>query len=210
MLGLLPSFLGYHLLPSAPGAPLRPVSAPASSSAAPRVCMQVVATPSSLSLPTPRKASGPMGNVAFTGVRKRDAAVNDETMRWYLSSIGTKRLLDKAEEVKLAMAVKELLAWDREGDRLEDELGRRPTRREWAVALGFSGTDESLVRFESQARAAAATSRPRLDAADSAIAPQSASHLFFRAPHSPAAPLTRVRSCSPVRSCGSSGMQRSG
>lgn len=27
-----------------------------------------------------------------------------------------------------------------------------PTRREWAVALGFSGADESLLRFESQLR----------------------------------------------------------
>ena len=151
MLGaVLGSVLGYHLVPSAPGAPLRPVSAPASSSAASRVCMQTVTT---TTMPVPRKGGGPMGNINFTGQRKRDSAVNDETMRWYLSSIGTKRLLDKTEEVKLAMAVKELLAWDREGDRLEDELGRRPTRREWAVALGFSGTDESLVRFESQARA---------------------------------------------------------
>jgi len=148
MLGLLAAVPSYNLVPSAPGAPLH-VSAPASSSAAPRVLMQVTAQTTPL---TNSKWNGPMGNVAFTGTRKRDAAVNDETMRWYLSSIGTKRLLDKAEEIKLAMAVKELLAWDREGDRLEDELGRRPTRKEWAVALGFSGTDESLVVFESQLR----------------------------------------------------------
>jgi len=155
MLGLLAAVPSYNLVPSAPGAPLH-VSAPASSSAAPRVLMQVTAQNTPL---TNSKWNGPMGNVAFTGVRKRDAAVNDETMRWYLSSIGTKRLLDKAEEIKLAMAVKELLAWDREGDRLEDELGRRPTRKEWAVALGFSGTDESLVVFESQARAAPPAAR---------------------------------------------------
>jgi hypothetical protein len=41
--------------------------------------------------------------------RKRDAAVSDEAMRWYLTSIGTRQLLDNEEEVRLASAVKELL-----------------------------------------------------------------------------------------------------
>jgi len=41
--------------------------------------------------------------------RKRDAAVSDEAMRWYLTSIGTRHLLDNDEEVRLASAVKELL-----------------------------------------------------------------------------------------------------
>lgn len=41
--------------------------------------------------------------------RKRDAAVSDEAMRWYLTSIGTRNLLDNDEEVQLASAVKELL-----------------------------------------------------------------------------------------------------
>ena len=42
-------------------------------------------------------------------LQKRDAAVDDGTMRWYLSSIGTRRLLDREEEIRLAMAIKELL-----------------------------------------------------------------------------------------------------
>jgi len=97
-------------------------------------------------VPRPQSAGGYVNN------RKRDAAVNDETMRWYLSSIGTRRLLDNTEEIRLAMAIKELLRWQKVQRQLEDELGRLPTRREWAVALGFSGADESLLRFESQLR----------------------------------------------------------
>merc|ERR1719247_346203 len=85
-------------------------------------------------------------------LQKRDAAVDDGTMRWYLSSIGTRRLLDNAEEIRLAMAIKELLRWKATRRELQAELGRMPTRREWAEALGFSGADESLLRFESQLR----------------------------------------------------------
>ena len=48
---------------------------------------------------------------AATKLQKRDAAVDDGTMRWYLSSIGTRRLLDREEEIRLAMAIKELLGW---------------------------------------------------------------------------------------------------
>ena len=85
-------------------------------------------------------------------LQKRDAAVNDETMRWYLSSIGTRRLLDREEEIRLAMAIKELLGWQRARDGLEMELGRMPSRKEWAMELGFSGSDESLLTFEKQLR----------------------------------------------------------
>ena len=85
-------------------------------------------------------------------LQKRDAAVNDETMRWYLSSIGTRRLLEKGEEISLAMATKELLRWKKVQRELETELGRLPTRREWAMELGFSGADESLLTFESNLR----------------------------------------------------------
>ena len=58
------------------------------------------------------------------------------------------------------MAVKELLRWNRVCNELHDTLGRPPTRREWAVELGFSGTDESLLTFETQARTRPATRRP--------------------------------------------------
>ena len=84
--------------------------------------------------------------------QKRDSAVNDQALRWYLSSIGTRRLLDNKEEIKLAMAIKELLRWQKVQRELEEELDRMPTRREWAVALGFSDAEESLLRFESQLR----------------------------------------------------------
>ena len=99
-----------------------------------------------------RKPAAAAAGASYLGSRKRDAAVNDETMRWYLSSIGSRRLLDNAEEIRLAMAVKELLRWNKVRNELMDDLERAPTRLEWATALGFSGTDESLLRFESQAR----------------------------------------------------------
>ena len=106
--------------------------------------MQVTATPPA----TKRQAPG----AAYHGREKRDAAVNDETMRWYLSSIGNRRLLDSKEEIRLAMAIKELLRWNKAKKELEGELARLPSRREWAMELGFSGTDESLLTFESQLR----------------------------------------------------------
>ena len=85
-------------------------------------------------------------------LQKRDAAVDDGTMRWYLSSIGTRRLLDREEEIRLAMAIKELLGWQRARDELQMELGRIPSTKEWAMELGFSGADESLLTFESNLR----------------------------------------------------------
>ena len=85
-------------------------------------------------------------------LQKRDAAVDDGTMRWYLSSIGTRRLLDREEEIRLAMAIKELLGWQRARDELQMELGRIPSTKEWAMELGFSGSDESLLTFEKQLR----------------------------------------------------------
>ena len=89
---------------------------------------------------------------AATKLQKRDAAVDDGTMRWYLSSIGTRRLLDREEEIRLAMAIKELLGWQRARDELQMELGRIPSTKEWAMELGFSGSDESLLTFEKQLR----------------------------------------------------------
>ena len=62
------------------------------------VRMQVVA-------PAPAAKRASTGGGGYVGRGKRDAAVNDETMRWYLSSIGTRRLLDNTEEIRLAMAM---------------------------------------------------------------------------------------------------------
>ena len=121
------------------GPALRPL-APAS----PSVQMQATAAPPAMKRPV---AGG-----GYMGRQKRDAAVNDETMRWYLSSIGTRRLLEKGEEISLAMATKELLRWNKVQRELETELGRMPSRREWAMELGFSGADESLLTFESNLR----------------------------------------------------------
>ena len=89
---------------------------------------------------------------AAVKLQKRDAAVDDGTMRWYLSSIGTRRLLEREEEIRLAMAIKELLGWQRARDELQMELGRIPSTKEWAMELGFSGSDESLLTFEKQLR----------------------------------------------------------
>jgi len=122
--------------------PLVRPQAPASLS----VQMQVTASPPAMKRPGSSTVSG------YRGREKRDAAVNDETMRWYLSSIGTRRLLDRKEEIRLAMAIKELLGWQKARKELEMELGRMPTRHEWAMVLGFSGTDESLLTFENQLR----------------------------------------------------------
>eukprot|EP00964_Phaeocystis_antarctica_P107426 scaffold72141_cov56-Phaeocystis_antarctica.AAC.2 len=132
MMALATSTLAYF------GPALRPL-APAS----PSVHMVTAAPPA---------MKRPVAGGGYLGRQKRDAAVNDETMRWYLSSIGTRRLLEKGEEISLAMATKELLRWNKVQRELEEELGRRPSRREWAVELGFSGTDESLLTFESNLR----------------------------------------------------------
>ena len=86
------------------------------------VRMQVVA-------PAPAAKRPSTGGGGYVGRGKRDAAVNDETMRWYLSSIGTRRLLDNTEEIRLAMAIKELLRWQKVQRQLEEELDRMPTRR---------------------------------------------------------------------------------
>lgn len=110
--------------------------------------------------PPPTRAASPSGTSSGapgTG-RTRDAAVSDDAMRWYLSSIGSRRLLDNEEEVQLAVAVKQLLAWLRTRTELVDTLGRRPTHAEWAAAVGFGeasrgvATPESVDKFEQQLR----------------------------------------------------------
>jgi len=86
--------------------------------------------------------------------RTRDAAVSDDAMRWYLSSISTRRLLDNAEEIRLAGAVKELLRWLSVRRDFMTEHGRYPARHEWAAAVGgnFSESAEGLRRFDAQLR----------------------------------------------------------
>ena len=98
-----------------------------------------------------RPSSTPGGTSTLFSKFTRDSAVNDDAMRWYLSSIGKRRLLDNTEEVQLATAVKELLRWKATRRDLMEELQRRPTRKEWAAALGFGvDTAEGMNRFESQ------------------------------------------------------------
>ena len=98
----------------------------------------------------PSSGASPSANSLFSKFT-RDSAVNDDAMRWYLSSIGKRRLLDNTEEVQLATAVKELLRWKATRRDLMEELQRRPTRKEWAAALGFGvDTAEGMNRFESQ------------------------------------------------------------
>lgn len=76
-------------------------SSATSAGAAARLGIPVMVAVTSRVTPTPERAR------SFG--RKRDAAVSDEAMRWYLTSIGTRQLLDNEEEVRLALAVKELL-----------------------------------------------------------------------------------------------------
>ena len=76
-----------------------------------------------------RPSSTPGGTSTLFSKFTRDSAVNDDAMRWYLSSIGKRRLLDNTEEVQLATAVKELLRWKATRRDLMEELQRRPTRK---------------------------------------------------------------------------------
>lgn len=78
----------------------------------------------------------------------RDSAVSDETMRWYLKSISSRRLLENHEEVSLAVAVKRLLLWQKAKTTLADTLGRPPTRQEWAAECGYAADD--LEAFQSE------------------------------------------------------------
>jgi len=85
--------------------------------------------------------------------RYRDAAVSDDAMRWYLSSISSNRLLNTQEEVQLAAAVKELLRWLDVRRALISKTGRVPSRKEWAAAVGGFGTSErALLRFDTKLR----------------------------------------------------------
>jgi len=89
--------------------------------------------------------------------RTRDAAVSDEAMRWYLSSISTRRLLDTAEEVRLAAAVKQLLRWLAVRRQLIAQTGRVPSQQEWAAAVGgfgdvANGDEAEQMRFDAQLR----------------------------------------------------------
>ena len=87
--------------------------------------------------PTAGRHTGQMATVhmiatapsASTGAKRgerrgtRDSAVSDETMRWYLKSISSRRLLENHEEVSLAVAVKRLLLWQKAKTTLADALG---------------------------------------------------------------------------------------
>lgn len=105
--------------------------------------------------PTAGRHTGQMATVqmiatapsASTGAKRgerrgtRDSAVSDETMRWYLKSISSRRLLENHEEVSLAVAVKRLLLWQKAKTTLADALGRPPTRQEWAAECGYAAGD---------------------------------------------------------------------
>lgn len=84
--------------------------------------------------------------------KNRDSVVDGETLKWYLSSFAPKRLLDEDEEYCLAIAVKQLTTWQDARKVLESGLEREPTQKEWAVSVGFSGSNASLDEFEEQLR----------------------------------------------------------
>jgi len=89
--------------------------------------------------------------------RNKDAAVSDEAMRWYFSTISTRRLLDTAEEVRLATAVKQLLRWVAVRRQLIAHTGCFPSQQEWAAAVGgfgnvANGDEAEQTRFDAQLR----------------------------------------------------------
>mmetsp|Transcript_27739 Transcript_27739/g.84664 ORF Transcript_27739/g.84664 Transcript_27739/m.84664 type:complete len:466 (+) Transcript_27739:118-1515(+) len=75
-----------------------------------------------------------------TGVKPgRAALAGEDSMRWYLRSIGKQRLLRPEEVNQLSRAVQKLLHWNEVEAALAEELERHPTRHELAEHLGLEG-----------------------------------------------------------------------
>jgi len=75
--------------------------------------------------------------VPVAALQAAEAKVNEESIRWYLNSIGRHDLLTIDDETNLAMDVQELCRWQSVRDKLEDQLERTPTDDEWSRAVGF-------------------------------------------------------------------------
>jgi RNA polymerase primary sigma factor len=80
----------------------------------------------------------------------------DDSMRWYLRSIGKQRLLRPEEVNQLSRAVQKLLQWSEVEAALAEELERPPTRQELAQHLGLpGGVQQYTSELEAMQRAKA-------------------------------------------------------
>ena len=68
-------------------------------------------------------------------LRGADAAFNEETLRWYLRSVGPLPQLNSTAEIRLSDAVRQLSRWEAARYRLTGELRREPSMHEWASSL---------------------------------------------------------------------------
>lgn len=70
----------------------------------------------------------------------------DDSVRWYLRSIGKQRLLRPEEVNQLSLAVQKLLRWSTSEQELTDRLGRTPTRAEIATELELAGGARQYIQ----------------------------------------------------------------
>jgi len=82
-------------------------------------------------------------------VESRDA---NQSIHWYLQSLGKTALLKGDEEILLARKIQEMLSWERTREELEDKLDRAATDAEWASTLSLT-VPELLGGLEAQAAA---------------------------------------------------------
>ena len=87
--------------------------------------------------PPPQQQTHALGGVP---VRPGKASLaGQDSMKWYLKTIGKQRLLSPEEVTQLSLAVQKLLRWSRVEEELSDALGRAPSHVELAGALELQG-----------------------------------------------------------------------
>lgn len=75
---------------------------------------------------------------------KRESVPTD-SVRWYLKTIGERRLLHADEEIRLAREIRIQIKCEELKELLTDKLGRKPTEEELA---GMAGMDVNAFRFQ--------------------------------------------------------------
>jgi len=83
-----------------------------------------------------------------TSKEKRDSGT--DSVRWYLKTIGERKLLQADEEIKLAREIRILVKCEELRDLLAEKLGRRPTDDEWAATAGMETTSFKFLIRKSQ------------------------------------------------------------